>query len=349
MKQTDIMLTTCDKTGVLLVNLGTPKSFNTKDVRTYLAEFLMDKYVLDVPYLLRLFLVYVVILPFRPKKSAEAYKSIWWKDGSPLMVLSQRLLKACQKKSKYNMALGMRYDSPSIKAGIETLLEQMPEMKKVFLVPLYPHYAMASYETVVEKTKTVLDKHFPELIFESLEPFYNKKPYIDVLSKSITPYKDKVDYILFSYNGITVRHLKKRDLTKSHCYQNKNCCNVVSEAHSKCYKHQCVQATYDVVKTLGLDEDKWGISFQSRLGSDPWIEPFTDKTIESLAKKGIKRLAVVCPAFVSDCLETLEEMGEEGKEIFQESGGQDFYLIDCLNTNEDWVDVLVNMIEEKLN
>ena len=349
MKQTDILLPACDKTGVLLVNLGTPKSFKTKDVRAYLAEFLMDKYVLDVPYLLRLFLVYVLILPFRPKKSAEAYKSIWWKEGSPLMVLSQRLLNACQKKSKYKMALGMRYDSPSIKEGIEALLEQIPSMKKVFLVPLYPHYAMASYETVVEKTKTVLDKHFPELIFESLEPFYNKKPYIDVLSKRIAPYKDKVDYILFSYHGIPVRHLKKRDQTQSHCYQNKSCCNVDSEAHTQCYKHHCVQATYDVVNTLGLDDDKWGISFQSRLGSDPWIEPFTDKTIESLAKKGIKRLAVVCPAFVSDCLETLEEMGEEGKEIFQESGGQHFYLIDCLNTNEEWVDVLVDMIEEKLN
>lgn len=335
--------TSSTQMGVLLVNLGTPDSFEIKDVRRYLAEFLMDKYVLDVPYFLRALLVYGIILPFRPKKSAAAYKSIWWDEGSPLMVLSQQLLAACKEKSSHHISLGMRYGNPSIKAGIDDLLKQNPSLTHVKLIPLYPHYAMSSFQTVVEKTKTVIDRYFPQLVLECISPFYQEPAYIQALANSIKPYLDKVDYVLFSYHGIPKRHLNVTDPTNAHCNKVENCCKVANtQAHQVCYRHQCVQTTQKTLDVLGSAVKDWGLSFQSRLGPEPWLTPYTDKTIEELAQKGVKRLAIVCPAFVSDCLETLEEMGEEGKEIFEEHGGESFHLIPCLNTNPDWVDALVS-------
>ncbi|MEX0812298.1 MAG: ferrochelatase [Chitinophagales bacterium] len=328
------------KTGVLLVNLGSPDSTQVKDVRKYLDEFLMDKYVIDVPWLLRALIVKGFILPFRPKKSAEAYKSVWTDEGSPLIVISEKLKAKLGEKVEQPLELAMRYGNPSIKSGIEKLLQKMPDMEEILLIPLYPHYAMATFKTVVEKTEVELQKLAPNIKLKSIDPFYDEEQYLDTLTESIRPYLDKVDYLLFSYHGVPERHVQKTDPSGAHCLKRKNCCQIKCPVNELCYRHHTVVSTEEVAKRLNLGKTQFGQSFQSRLGKDPWLQPYTDKTIEALAKKGVKRLAVVCPAFVADCLETIEEIGMEGKEIFLENGGEHFVRIPCLNDNDAWVDTL---------
>ena len=295
---------------VLLVNLGSPDSYDPKDVKRYLDEFLMDERVIDLPKFLRTLIVRGIILNTRPKKSAALYKEIWWDEGSPLLVLSERLLKGVDEKTPYPVGLAMRYGNPSIHDAIEKLKNENPYLKEIFVVPLYPHYAMSSYETVVVKVKEVVNEFFPYLSLSFKEPFYNQQAYIDCLAASIKPYlKEAYDHILFSYHGIPERHLRKTDPTKKHCLKVENCCEVPNEeAHACCYRHQCLTTTALVAEQLQIPKDKFSFSFQSRLGPDPWLKPYTDKTIESLPEKGVKNLLVVCPAFVSDCLETLEEI-----------------------------------------
>ncbi len=331
---------------VLLVNLGSPDSTSLPDIRRYLGEFLMDKYVLDVPVFFRWILVFCIIMPFRPKKTAAAYQSIWWDEGSPLMVLSKRLLRLVQDKVDIPVELGMRYGNPSIKAAIDRLCVNHSGLKEILLFPLYPHYAMASTKTVIEQTKLVMAKYYPDVTLKYIESFYDYPSYISSLSNSISDYKDKdcFDYLLFSYHGIPERHVKKTDPTQLHCKAIDDCCHVDSDAHRYCYSHHVYKTTQLVVDKLNLSLGSYSVSFQSRLGNDPWLLPFTDTTIKELAEKGVKRLAVVCPAFVSDCLETLEEMGEEGKEIFLEHGGESFTLIPCLNERLDWVHSMVDLI-----
>lgn len=335
--------------GVLLVNLGSPDSTATKDVKRYLGEFLMDERVIDVPYLLRLFLVKGIILNTRPKKSAAAYKKIWWDEGSPLIVLSERLQEKVQAKTTLPVALAMRYGNPSIKAGLQELHDK--GVTDVLLVPLYPQFAMATTETILVLAEQLRAKHFPEMAITHIPAFYNKEEYIKVLGDSIQQYLSDKDWdkIMFSYHGVPERHIKKSDITKSHCNpsdQNYACCKVNSPAHEFCYKHQCYETTRQVVEYLDLKEDQYFTTFQSRLGRDPWLQPYTDQTIEKFAHEGVEKLAVVTPAFVSDCLETLEEIGMEGKEEFIEAGGTDFYAVPCINDNDDWVDVLVSWIEK---
>tara|TARA_A100001015_G_scaffold174960_1_gene194511 strand:- start:15758 stop:16819 length:1062 start_codon:yes stop_codon:yes gene_type:complete len=336
------------KRAVYLVNLGSPDSTEVSDVRRYLDEFLMDKYVIDAPFLVRLMVVKCFVLPFRPKKSAEAYESIWWDEGSPLIVLSKRLLSHVQKKCNYPVGLGMRYGSPSILSGLQELVNSNPDLEEVFLFPLYPHYAMATTTTVVEKTKEVMSKHFPHLTLSYIESYYDYKPYINALTASIKANRKKEnwDHLLFSFHGVPERHVKKTDKTKSHCMKVNNCCYSDSKAHEYCYSHHVHKTALLVVEQLNLKPDEYTISFQSRLGNDPWLSPATDSTLERLAKKGIKNIGVVCPAFVSDCLETLEEIGEEGKEIFLENGGERFSLIDCLNEDPLWVDTIISLIKD---
>ncbi|MDV7187121.1 ferrochelatase [Lutibacter sp. TH_r2] len=330
--------------GALLVNLGSPDSTKVKDVKKYLDEFLMDKRVIDIPYLVRAFVVKGIILNTRPKKSAEAYKKIWWDEGSPLIVLSERLHKKVQQKSEIPVELAMRYGKPSIKSGIEKLVAQ--GVNEIFLIPLYPQFAMATTETIEVLAAKLVKKHFPNIQLTNLPAFYNKQDYISVLSKSIKSYleKEKPEHLLFSYHGVPERHIRKSDITKSHCKIDGSCCNTPSPAHEFCYRHQCYETTKQVAEVLNLEEGSFSTSFQSRLGRDPWLQPYTDKTIEGFAKNGVKNLAVVTPAFVSDCLETLEEIGMEAKDDFIENGGEKFTTIPCLNDNEDWVDTLTNWI-----
>tara|TARA_R110002073_G_scaffold72537_1_gene177766 strand:+ start:808031 stop:809062 length:1032 start_codon:yes stop_codon:yes gene_type:complete len=334
------------KRGILLVNLGSPDSTKTKDVRKYLDEFLMDERVIDMPYLKRYFLIKGIILNVRPKKSAEAYKKIWWKEGSPLVVISERFTKKLAEKVHIPVALGMRYGSMSIKKGIQQLHDEGVE--EIMLIPLYPHYAMSSFETVVEKAKQVNRDDFPNMKMVTMPAFYNNQEYITAMSTNIKNHLKEFDYdhILFSYHGIPERHIFKSDTTKSHCKIDGSCCNTPSKAHRTCYRHQCFETTKSIVAQLGLTEGTYSNSFQSRLLKDPWLQPYTDHEIEKFPKEGKKKLAVVTPAFVADCLETLEEIAMEGKNEFLKAGGESFKHIPCMNDNDDWVDVVSNWIEE---
>lgn len=331
------------KTGIFLVNLGSPDSFEPEDVKVYLREFLMDKRVIDAPEIIRKMIVEGFILPFRPKESGEAYELIWWEDGSPLIVITEQVEEKLKQRlgDEIPVSIGMRYGNPSIEAGIEDLLKQNPDLETVFLVPLYPQYAMATSETVIEKTKDVILEKFPHLHTVIKDPFYNDPKYIKALAESIKPHiTDDIDHVLFSYHGVPERHIKKRDITGDHCLKCENCCEVSSPAHQFCYRHQDLMTTKQVVEYLGLDESRYSTAFQSKLGVDPWLLPATDKELERLGKEGKKKVAVVCPAFVSDCIETLEEIGIRGKEDFIEAGGEDLVLIPCINDDDLWIDAL---------
>ncbi|MBI9041773.1 ferrochelatase [Lutibacter sp.] len=330
--------------GALIVNLGSPNSTSVKDVKNYLDEFLMDKRVIDTPYLIRAFVVKGIILNTRPKKSAEAYKKIWWPEGSPLIVLSERLHKKVQKNSDIPVELAMRYGNPSIKSGIQKLADK--GVTEILLLPLYPQFAMATTETIVVLANKIVEKYFPHIKITDVPAFYNKTDYVDVLSNSIQKHLEETnpDHLLFSYHGVPERHIKKSDITKSHCKIDGSCCNTPSQAHEFCYRHQCYQTTKNVAEKLNLKEGSYSTSFQSRLGRDPWLQPYTDQTIDNFAQKGIKNLAVVTPAFVSDCLETLEEIGMEAKHSFEENGGEHFSTIPCLNDNDDWAITVSNWI-----
>jgi ferrochelatase len=334
------------KKGVLLVNLGSPDSPEPKDVKTYLGEFLMDERVIDVPLWARTLLVKGIILNTRPKASAAAYKKIWWKEGSPLIVISERLKDKVQKKVEIPVALAMRYGSMTIKKGIQELVGK--GVKEVFLIPLYPQFAMATTETILVLAEEVRKAHFPDLKIESLPAFYNNPEYIEVLSESISRHLKgkKHDHLLFSYHGVPERHIRKSDITKSHCKIDSNCCVTPSKAHEFCYKHQCLEVTRQIAEKLNLKEGTYSTSFQSRLGFDPWLQPYTDRTIERLGKQGVKNMAIVTPAFVSDCLETLEEIAMEGEEIFHEVGGQNFTTVPCLNDDDNWVALLSKWIND---
>lgn len=319
-----------------MINLGSPDSTSIPDVKRYLDEFLMDKRVIGKSYWFRWFLVKIIILNTRPRKSAKAYKKIWWKEGSPLIVLSKRLFNKVKKLAKIPVALAMRYGSMSIINGLKELHEI--GVNEVIVLPLYPHYAMSSYETVVEKVKKEVRLKFPSIKLKIIDPFYNNKSYIKLLSNKIkeTLKKVKYDHILFSYHGIPVSHLKISDTTNKHCYKVKNCCSVKSDAHKTCYKHQVLETTELVVKELKIDKSKYSNAFQSRLPNEAWLKPYTDSELVRLAKKGIKNLVIVTPAFVTDCLETLEEIAMEGKEEFLDSGGKNYYYVPCLNDDKDW-------------
>ncbi|WP_127846063.1 ferrochelatase [Psychroflexus aestuariivivens] len=335
--------------GVLLVNLGSPKSTDPKDVKKYLGQFLMDERVIDIPKIFRSILVKGIVLNTRPKKSAEAYSKIWWDEGSPLIVLSKRLQKGIDEMTSVPIALAMRYGQPSIEQGLQELHDQ--GVDEVLLMPLYPQFAMATTETILVLAEELRREKFPKMEFTTLPPFYNHPDYVTVLSRSIGEQLDDFDYdhLLFSYHGVPERHIRKSDITNSHCKIDGSCCQTPSKAHQFCYRHQCFETTRQVAETLNLKEGTFSTSFQSRLGFDPWLKPYTDRTVEKLGLEGTKKLAVVSPAFVSDCLETLEEINMEAREIFEESGGDDFKFIPCLNDRKDWVKTLSRWIDEWAN
>ena len=323
-----------------MINLGSPDSTSIKDVRRYLDEFLMDERVIGKSYWFRWFLVKVIILNTRPRKSAKAYKKIWWKEGSPLIVLSKRLFDKVTKLVNFPVALAMRYGSISIFKGLKELDDK--GVKNITVLPLYPHYAMSSYETVVEKVKDEVKTNFPHLKIKTAEPFYNDKKYIDLLCKKIKSTISKIEYdhILFSYHGIPISHLKISDPTNSHCYKVKDCCSNHSDAHKFCYKHQVLETTELVIKKLKIDKNKYSNAFQSRLPNEAWLKPYTDDELVRLAKEGKKKLVIVTPAFVTDCLETLEEIAMEGKEEFLEAGGESYHYVPCLNDDDDWAKLI---------
>lgn len=334
------------KRAIILMNLGSPNSTEVSDVKKYLTQFLMDKRVIDSPYLVRSLIVKGMIVPFRAAKSAEAYRSVWTKDGSPLIVLTKQLQEKLQDVVAEPVEMSMRYGNPSSEYVLEKLHAENPNLEELVLLPLYPHYAMSSYETAVEDIKCVHKKRQYKSRVVTIAPFYNNELYIEALAESIRPYVQKdFDKILFSYHGLPERHMKKADITGSHCLQVNDCCNVDSPAHAHCYRHQTFTTTKLVTEKLGLPAEKVEQTFQSRLGRDPWLTPYTAARLTQLPKEGIKKLLVVCPAFVSDCLETLEEMAIQGRESFLESGGESFELIPCLNLHPLWVKAIVKMVD----
>lgn len=332
--------------GVLLVNLGSPESPDAKDVKPYLDEFLMDKYVIDVPFLLRALLVRGIILRKRPEKSAEAYKKIWWEEGSPLIVLSKRTHQKVQRLTDVPVALAMRYGTMTILKGLQELHDK--GVTEVMLFPLYPQHAMASTTTILVLAEELRKKHFPEMKFTIVPAFYNKPDYIKNLADSIKKHLDgfEYDHLLFSYHGIPERHVRKTDITKSHCKIDGSCCNTPSPAHEFCYRHQCYETTKQVVALLNIPKEKYSQTFQSRLAGDKWLDPYTDIEINKMPEKGIKNLAVVTPAFVADCLETLEEIAMEANHQFKIHGGENFLAIPCLNDGDEWCATLSNWIND---
>ena len=330
------------------MNLGSPDSTKVPDLRKYLDEFLMDERVIDKPWLFRALLVKGIIVPFRAPKSAEAYKKIWTDEGSPLIVHTVHLQKALQSRIEEPVEIAMRYGNPTPGDAYEALLKKVPGLKEVIVLPLYPHYAMSSYETAVEYMKEVHNKKKYSFKLSFIPPFYNEANYLNALAENIRPYlAQKHDHILFSYHGIPERHIRKSDVTGCHCLQSENCCETPSPAHGFCYRHQVKTTTKLVTEKLGIPKDKYSISFQSRLGKG-WLTPFTDFRLAEMPKEGIKNLLILCPAFVSDCLETLEEIAMRGKEIFMLAGGESFTMIPCLNTHPQWVDAVEGYMRARI-
>lgn len=334
--------------GIILMNLGSPDSTKVQDVRKYLDEFLMDERVIDYPYLLRSILVKGIITPFRAPKSAEAYSSIWTDDGSPLVHITMQLKECLEKEVDQPVAVAMRYGSPDMKSAYEAILRQAPDVEEVVLLPLYPHYAMSSFETASVHAQSVYKDGGYQFKIKIVRPFYKHSAYIAALADSMRQFVENSDsHILFSYHSIPEGHIIKSDITGKHCLQSGDCCSVDSPAHSYCYRHQCFITTELVTSMLGIPKERYSVSFQSKLGRAEWLKPATTMRMEQMPGEGIKNLTVVCPSFVSDCLETLEEIAIRERENFLNAGGESFAYIPCMNTQSSWVEAVKELTNDE--
>lgn len=326
------------KQGLLLINLGTPEQADVRAVRAYLREFLTDKRVIDLPAPVRYALVYALILPFRSKKSAHAYQSIWTEQGSPLLFNSQNTIKQLQNilGEKYTLALGMRYGNPSI----ATALECLKTCDKITILPLYPQYSSAATGSSIEEVLRIisLKEIIPSLTI--IRDFYQHPSYIKAQSQIIQTHWQTDSHLLFSYHGIPERHIINSGC-KSVC---NTTCPPISEINNQCYKAQCHQTSSLLATALNLSLNQYSTAFQSRLGKTPWIKPYTDEILIELANKGITKLTIACPSFVADCLETLEEIGMRAKEQWIISGGEQFTLVPCMNDDPQWVQAISEII-----
>jgi ferrochelatase len=333
--------------GVLLVNLGSPDSTSVGDVRCYLREFLMDGRVMDVAWPLRALIVSLILIN-RPRQAAEAYRKIWTSEGSPLIVTSRYVQAELQKHVNVPVELAMRYQNPSIPDAIRRLREY--GVDELFLIPLFPHYAMSSYESAVERVKEIAVKLAPQMRIAVQPPYFDSPHYIAALTASAAQYLEAgYDHLLFSFHGIPERHLLKSDPTGGHCLVKGNCCEIASPAHATCYRAQCFKTVAAFVRQAGAPAGKFSVSFQSQLGSEPWLKPCTDFELVELPKRGVKKLLVICPSFVSDCLETLEEIGVRGRRTFLSAGGKKLVQIPCLNEHPLWLAALEKMIRRFLS
>ena len=332
-------------TYVLLVNLGSPKELNKKSVREYLKAFLSDDLVVDIPKFFQQTILHAFILPFRPSKTLHAYKQIWTKEGSPLIVSTKKIAKKLIKKTNWRVEIAMRYEEPTVEKALKKLKKD--GCKKLFVVPLYPHNAMATTITTEVEVKRVAKTLLYDIELIFIKPFYDNEKYIDALKKSIDPYikKENFDKLIFSYHGIPKRQAKKTDITGSHCFSSSDCCEAICPGSSDCYRAHTVQASNKVAEKLGLSDSKWEIAYQSRLGPG-WLTPFTDKRLAEMPTKDLKSVLIVCPSFISDCLETLEEIEIRGRETFFNSGGESMTYIPCLNDSEDTINLLESLVLE---
>lgn len=338
-------MTNSKKIGVILLNTGSAASPHVPDVRVYLKQFLSDPRIIDLPAWKRWIIVNCFVLPFRPKQTGEAYEAIWTERGSPLLAFSEDFRDALQAKMPEAVVkIGMAYGAPKIGDSLDELMAAGVE--RIVVVPMFPQYASATTGSVVECVYKHCAKQWNVPALSVLPPYFDDGAYLDAWKEVAGPALAafKPDHVLLSYHGLPERQLKKCDPSGSHCLVKEHCCDVAVHANRMCYRRHCMETSKALVARLGLAEGAYSITFQSRLGRDPWLKPATDETIEALAKSGVKRLAIVSPAFVADCLETLEELGMQGKESFLEHGGEDFLLVPSLNAHPAWVDALHGLI-----
>ncbi|MHA8068802.1 ferrochelatase [Aquirufa ecclesiirivi] len=333
--------------GVLLVNLGTPDAPDTSSVRRYLREFLMDGRVIDIPYPFRFLLVNGIIAPFRAPKSAKIYQQLWEERGSPLKFYGEDVRDELQKSlgSEYVVKLAMRYQSPDL----PSVLKEMEKMQldKLIIIPLFPQYASATTGSVYERVMELMSSWqiMPNISLVSY--FYQRPGFAAYFAEKAKKYQAEhdFDYYLFSYHGVPERHIRNGDITKNTCVFG-TCCEQITEKNHGCYRAQCFETTRLIAKEMGLKDGTFGTAFQSRLGRDPWLQPYTDETIKKLVKEGNKKILAFSPAFVADCLETTIEVGEEYKELFEEAGGEHWQLVESLNNSPEWVSFLKDLVQQ---
>jgi protoporphyrin/coproporphyrin ferrochelatase len=336
------------KTGVLLINLGTPDSPKTSDVRKYLTQFLNDPRVIDISPVGRFVLVNGIIVPFRSSKSAKLYEKIWTKEGSPLLVNSNKMKEKLQESlgKDFVVELGMRYQSPSLESALDKL--RAAQVSKIIMIPLYPQYASSSTGSSVEEAIRVIRKWEVTPSVEIISKFYDNPDFIAACVDRASQYDlSAYDYFVFSYHGLPERHIMKGS---AHYGNNScklgTCCEVITKKNQYCYRANCFETTRQLVKHLNIPEGKYETTFQSRL-NDKWIKPYSDKVIAEKAKEGKKKILVFSPAFVADCLETIYEIGTEYQEIFHEHGGEKVQLVESLNDSPLWIDALKKMVLER--
>ncbi|MBI2712077.1 MAG: ferrochelatase [Bdellovibrio sp.] len=335
-------------TGVFLLNLGTPRQPTPGDVRAYLKEFLMDPYVIDIPGPLRWLLVHGIILPKRPASSARAYQKIWTERGSPLLFHLEDLVCGVQKVlgESFHVIGGMRYGNPSIRDGLEKFKKL--KLDKVILFPLYPQYSLAATESSIREFKKVAADVGFEGQIKEVPAFFDDPGFIrsfaEVAKESLRDFP--FDHLLMSFHGLPERQVKKTDPTGELCLATQDCCSRLNPKNPDCYRAQCFQTARKIAEKMGLEPSRYSVCFQSRLGRTPWIKPFTDELYLSLPSQGVKKLAVLCPSFVADCLETLEEVAIRGRADFLKAGGTDFKLISSLNSSPVWVETVANRLAE---
>ncbi|MEO0312451.1 MAG: hypothetical protein RIQ89_2108 [Bacteroidota bacterium] len=330
--------------GVLLVNLGTPDSPSTSDVRKYLRQFLSDPRVIDINPLARFLLVNFIIAPFRAPKSAKLYKEVWTEKGSPLLVYSQSLAHLVQQQlgKKYHVELAMRYQQPSI----DQALLKLKHCTDITILPLFPQYSSACNTSVGENVMSIISKWqiIPSIKF--INSFYDDAQFLNAWIQVAKQFElSHFDHILFSFHGLPQRQLVKAD-DANHCLQTKNCCDTITEKNKFCYSANCHATAHTIAARLGIAKSNYTICYQSRLGRDPWVQPYTDQVLKQMAAEGKKNLLVFAPAFVADCLETIHEIGTEYDELFKEHGGQKVTLVPSLNDSPAWVDAVCNLITE---
>tara|TARA_Y100000768_G_scaffold334681_1_gene275524 strand:- start:157 stop:1173 length:1017 start_codon:yes stop_codon:yes gene_type:complete len=331
---------------ILLVNLGSPKSLSKADVKEYLKEFLSDDYVVDLPKILQQFILRAFILPFRPSKTKEAYEKIWEEDGSPLIINTQKIATSLSEKTGWKVDIAMRYQEPSIREKVKKYKER--KTSEVIVIPLYPHHAMSTTKTTKIEIDKIVSEEYPSLKVKYIEPFYDDPRYIDALSHSIKPYLDDLDKLIFSYHGIPERHLTKGDVVGDHCMKVENCCDINCKSSQNCYRSNVLATSKLTADQLELADNQWMVSFQSRVSimGPAWLKPYTDIEIDKLGENGMEKIGVVCPSFIADCLETLEEIEMQAKESFIESGGKELVYIPCLNNNPEFINALESIIED---
>ena len=333
--------------GVLLLQLGTPRSPDVADVRRYLRQFLGDPRVLDIPAPARALLLNAVILPFRPRRSAHAYRQIWSGEGSPLIVHTERLAEAVRERlgDGYRVAVGMRYQEPSVAAALGELMAAGCD--RLIVLPLFPQYSSAATGSAVEAALAEVGRRQNVPAVATIGWFYDDDGYLHALASSVRRALDgfEPDHVLFSYHGLPAHQIRKSDPTGSWCLSAAACCDQVVEANRFCYRAHSYATTREVARRLGLDDGSFSTSFQSRLRGQKWIEPYTDMVLPELYAAGARRLAVVTPSFVADCLETLEEIGIRARAQWEELGGEAFRLVPCLNSDPAWAEAVAAMVK----